>query len=75
MILSATENNPELMSPQNIAQTMIYMAESFLEQKDYAKAESYFRKALDLRKCHSKQRGIGGNASKELASETGMLAW
>lgn len=72
MVLSAADNNPELLTSSSIAQTMVYLADSFLEQKEYGKAEMYYRKALDLRKSLSKQRGLGSNASKELSAETGL---
>lgn len=71
MVLSVTDNNPELLSPSCVAQTMVYLAESFLEQKEYGKAEVHFRKALDLRKSLSKQRGLGSSAAKEFSTETG----
>ncbi len=73
MVLSATDNNPELLPPASIAQTMVYLADSFLEQKEYGKAEVYYRKALDLRKTLSKQRGMGNSAAKELSAETGLM--
>lgn len=73
MVLSAAENNPELLPPSNIAQTMVYLADSFLEQKEYGKAEAYYRKALDLRKSLTKQRGVGSTAAKELSAETGLI--
>jgi len=64
MVLSAVDHNPELLSPLNTAQTMVYLADSFLEQKEFAKAEVFYRKALELRKTLSKQRGLG-NLSAE----------
>ncbi|KAI9565221.1 hypothetical protein GHT06_009003 [Daphnia sinensis] len=70
MVLSATDNNTELLPPASIAQTMVYLADSYLEQKEYGKAEVYYRKALDLRKTLSKQRGLGSSAAKELSAET-----
>ena len=73
MVLSAADNNPELLPPANIAQTMVHLADSFLEQKEYGKAEVYYRKALELRKTLSKQRGMGSSANKELSTETGMM--
>ena len=71
MVLSAVDHNPELLSPVNTAQTMVYLADSFLHQKEFAKAEVYYRKALELRKTLSKQRGLGNSISKELSAETG----
>jgi|ERR1711911_75899 len=71
MVLSAVDHNPELLSPVNTAQTMVYLADSYLHQKEFAKAEVYYRKALELRKTLSKQRGLGSSISKELSAETG----
>ena len=73
MVLSAVEHNPDLLSPVNTTQTMVYLADSLLELKDYGRAESYYRKALDLRKTLSKQRGLGSSISKELSAETGII--
>jgi len=70
MILSAVDHNTELLSPVNTAQTMVYLADSFLHQKEFAKAEIYYRKSLELRKTLSKQRGLGNSITKELSAET-----
>lgn len=72
MVLSAVEHNPELLTNAGTAQTMVYLAEALLEQKEYSKAEVYYRKSLELRKSLSKQRGMGSSISKELSAETGI---
>jgi hypothetical protein len=71
MVLSAVEHNPDLLTPLATAQTMVYLADSLMEQKEYGKAESFYRKSLELRKTLSKQRGMGSSISKELSAETG----
>ena len=68
MVLSAVDHDPELLAPNFTAQTMIYLADSLVELKDYGRAELYYRKALDLRKSLSKQRGMGNTVT----AETGM---
>ena len=71
MVLSAVEHNPELLSPLSTSQTMIYLADSLMEQKEYGKAELFYQKALDVRKSLSKQRGPTNSVFKEVSAETG----
>jgi hypothetical protein len=73
MALSAADHDPEVLTPSNAAQTMVYLADSLVELKDYGRAELYYRRALDLRKSLTKQRGMGSTVT----AETGIYkcAW
>ena len=37
MVLSANEKNDDLLTPSNTAQTLVYLANSLVELKDYGR--------------------------------------
>ncbi|XP_054707441.1 anaphase-promoting complex subunit 7-like [Uloborus diversus] len=57
MILTVGENTPEMLTFTMKYQTLVYYADSLVSLKEYKKAESLYRKALQLKKSLAKNKG------------------
>lgn len=57
MILSISDHSSDILSFTARYQSLIYYADSLFHSKEYRKAESVYRKALQLKKSLAKSRG------------------
>lgn len=70
MILTISDHSHEMFLPSSKYQILVYYGDSLYHAKDYRKAETIFRKALQLKKSMAKAKGKSqGVIQGEMASE------
>ncbi|XP_067123755.1 anaphase-promoting complex subunit 7 isoform X1 [Centruroides vittatus] len=75
MILTISDHSHDLLLPSAKYQILVYYGDSLYHAKDYRKAETIFRKALQLKKSMAKAKGKsqgvtqGVSINQEMASE------
>ncbi|XP_033099544.1 anaphase-promoting complex subunit 7-like [Anneissia japonica] len=67
LVITASEQNPELLSPTEKYHVLVYYAGALYEEEEYKRSESYYRRAFHLKKSLNRCKGKStqpGNVSE-----------
>ncbi|XP_071946347.1 anaphase-promoting complex subunit 7-like [Antedon mediterranea] len=70
LVITASEQNTELLTPSEKYQVLVYYAGSLYEEEEYKRAEAYYRRAFHLKK--SLNRCKGKSSQPLSSSEAGL---